>query len=496
MKRIFSQLMAVASALALWIGCSSPEPATDSSYAPEGVIVHLFEWRWDDVAQECEQFLGPNGYAAVQVSSPTENHVVEGRPWWERYQPVSYGFDTRSGDRAAFADMVSRCDTAGVDVIVDVVLNHMADADLVHEGDAEFTGRGTGGSTFGPWDYPGLYAFEDFHHCGLTDNNHIWDWDDRAQVTECELLGLSDLDTSSPKVRSTLATYLADLSSMGVAGFRLDAARHIKAEDIDAILDESDTEGYVVQEILTAGRVEPWLDDYLAIGNVTDFAWTEAIGQALRHRSWSDLEPGGWFWTSRQYVPSNKSLVFVDNHDRQRGHGGEAAINFKDGALYELAQVFTLAWPQGRKRVMSSYAFDDDFQGPPMDETEATLPVYEDQGVDCGNGNWVCEHRWPVIAGAVAFHNEVRDAGPVTDWWSDGEDVIAFGRGASGFVIINGSDAALDGYWPTSLAEGTYCNRLSEDVCESVTVDSEGVVHGRLSAMSALAIDTGSKHEG
>lgn len=30
-------------------------------------IVHLFEWRWDDIASECEEFLGPAGFKAVQV---------------------------------------------------------------------------------------------------------------------------------------------------------------------------------------------------------------------------------------------------------------------------------------------------------------------------------------------------------------------------------------------------------------------------------------------
>ena len=63
--------------------------------ADGGVIVHLFEWRWDDVARECEEFLGPNGYAAVQVSPPVENHVIGDRPWFERYQPVSYQLRAR-----------------------------------------------------------------------------------------------------------------------------------------------------------------------------------------------------------------------------------------------------------------------------------------------------------------------------------------------------------------------------------------------------------------
>lgn len=52
-------------------------------------IVHLFEWKWSDIAKECETFLAPNGYAGVQVSPPTENTIIGAdwptRPWWERY---------------------------------------------------------------------------------------------------------------------------------------------------------------------------------------------------------------------------------------------------------------------------------------------------------------------------------------------------------------------------------------------------------------------------
>lgn len=30
-------------------------------------IVHLFEWKWTDIAAECERFLGPAGYCGFQV---------------------------------------------------------------------------------------------------------------------------------------------------------------------------------------------------------------------------------------------------------------------------------------------------------------------------------------------------------------------------------------------------------------------------------------------
>ena len=34
-------------------------------------MVHLFEWKFKDIALECERFLGPLGYAAVQVRLKT-----------------------------------------------------------------------------------------------------------------------------------------------------------------------------------------------------------------------------------------------------------------------------------------------------------------------------------------------------------------------------------------------------------------------------------------
>jgi hypothetical protein len=39
-------------------------------------MVHLFEWKWRDIANECETFLGPNGFGGVQISPPTENTVI------------------------------------------------------------------------------------------------------------------------------------------------------------------------------------------------------------------------------------------------------------------------------------------------------------------------------------------------------------------------------------------------------------------------------------
>jgi len=47
-------------------------------------IIHLFEWKWSDIAAECERFLAPKGYAGVQVSPPNEHLLANNpyRPWF------------------------------------------------------------------------------------------------------------------------------------------------------------------------------------------------------------------------------------------------------------------------------------------------------------------------------------------------------------------------------------------------------------------------------
>ena len=76
-------------------------------------IVHLFEWSWDAIADECTKVLGPKGFCGVQVSPPNEH--IQGGSWWTRYQPVSYKLDSsRSGNRQQFINMVNTCNSVGV----------------------------------------------------------------------------------------------------------------------------------------------------------------------------------------------------------------------------------------------------------------------------------------------------------------------------------------------------------------------------------------------
>jgi alpha-amylase len=185
------------------------------------VIVHLFEWKYKDIAEECENFLAPNGFAGVQTSVPLENKIIPGRPWYERYQPVSYKFDTRSGNEAAFLDMSRRCNAVGVRIYPDIIINHMA----AGSGRGWEGGTGTGGSRANPdtLDFPAVpYGPNDFNQpqCGIDPC-----YCDKVNIRNCNLVGLTDLALGNQYVRDRVVEYMNKLVDMGVAGFRVDTVK-------------------------------------------------------------------------------------------------------------------------------------------------------------------------------------------------------------------------------------------------------------------------------
>lgn len=218
-------LISCAILIVLSITITSPVAAQFDPHFQQdrSVIIHLFEWKWEDIARECELFLGPLGVGGVQVSPPNENSVITQRPWWERYQPVSYRLETRSGNEDQFRQMVQRCNEAGVRVYVDAVINHMSAT----------RGTGTAGSISDPgsMNYPAVpYTSSDFHPpC------EIEDYDDPYQVRNCQLVGLPDLNHTLNWVQDRVEEYLNRLVDCGVAGFRVDAAKHMWPADLSEI---------------------------------------------------------------------------------------------------------------------------------------------------------------------------------------------------------------------------------------------------------------------
>merc|ERR1712123_91200 len=409
-------------------------------------IVHLFEWPWADIANECEEYLGPKGFCGIQVSPPNEH--IQGSQWWTRYQPVSYKLDSRSGSRSDFESMVKRCKAVGVNVFVDGVINHMSGLDGV--------GTGTAGSSYngGSQDYPGVpFSNTDFHQpiC------YIENYGDPTEVRNCYLVGLNDLAGGASYVQEKIAGYLQDCVDIGVVGFRIDASKHMWPDDIKGTIDRVGDlpEGgrpFFVHEVIDQGGEPIKVQEYFGVGRVTEFRYGIKAADCIRGNDFAGLSgiyDQGWGMADPEHA-----MVFIDNHDNQRGGGG-SLLTHTDPWNYKIGVSFMLAHDYGFKRVMSSYYFTDKDQGPP-----STSP-----NSDCG-GKWACEHRWASIGNMVQFTNAV--AGTGVENWVSGSDMVAFSRGNKGFYAMGN----VNGPFATGLPDGEYCDIISE--CQQMITISGG----------------------
>jgi alpha-amylase len=479
-----------------------PQDYRASGHAAAGnVFVHLFEWKWPDIARECENVLGPAGYKAVQVSPPQEHLVLPAAPWWQRYQPVSYSLGrSRSGTAAEFAEMVTRCKAAGVDIYVDAVINHMTAG----------AGTGSNGTAYTKYNYPNLYSQADFHATCEVNN-----YGSAANVQDCELLGLADLNTGAASVQQKIADYLVALARLGVAGFRIDAAKHIQPVELDAILDRVNQtlagEGrplpYWFAEVIDNGGEAVRREHYygLAYGtggaaDITEFRYRGVGDRFLGSGGQRLVDLKTFSVLAWNLMPSDKAVVFLENHDTQRNGG----VSYREPAAFRLANVWMLAQPYGYPSVMSSYAFDRTStpgrdMGPPS-AAGATNDVVCAANLEAATaiGTWVCEHRDPVILRMVGFRRAVAGT-DLNRWWDNGANAIAFSRGDKGFVAISRESVAVAATVPTGLPAGTYCDLLTGGkagaACAgtSVTVDAAGSVQLTLAANTAIAVHAGTK---
>lgn len=478
--------------------------------AADGVFVEAFEWTWTDLAKECAAYLGPKGFAAVLVSPPSEHSILTTYPWYERYQTVGYELDkSRSGTKDEFVAMVGACNAAGVDVYVDAVINHTT---------SQLNGVGSNGTAYTKYAYPNLYAAADFHQptCQIAPADYTTS---ALHVQTCELEELADLDTGADYVRTTLANYLISLVQMGVHGFRIDSAKHISSTDLDAIVTKvaAGTPSYPTPfyffEVEDPGGEVVVPSDYFGVGGgsgvaalVTEFLYAGVGDRFLNNAGLtvSNLKtfgPDTW-----NLIPSNRAVAFLDNHDTQRA----TAIFYQNEPYYDLATIFMLAWPYGYPSVFSGYAFDRSSTngqnaGPVSDGQGDTLPIYAagsaspscvapDQIATAPVGSWTCEHRVPSVAGMVGFRKATAAVQSTTDWWDDGSNAIAFGRGNLGFVVINREGTALSQAFSTELAQGAYCDvvagALESGACTGATiqVNASGSAQITVPANGAVAI--------
>jgi alpha-amylase len=163
------------------------------------------------------------GFTAIQISPVVEN-IKEDTGFGEAYHgywPINlYGINENFGNAGDLSHLSQELHDRGMYLMVDVVINNMAQAIDGSMPDQEI-------------DYANLNPFNDekYYH----DYCNITDYDNDKIAQDCWLsvtnVALPDLDTESQEVTDMIGTWITGLvANYSIDGLRIDAAKHVNNE--------------------------------------------------------------------------------------------------------------------------------------------------------------------------------------------------------------------------------------------------------------------------
>ena len=389
--------------------------------AQADVILHAFNWPYLTVEARAAQIQAA-GYRAVMVAPAYKS---EGSAWWARYQPQDYRvIHGPLGDTAAFKRMVTALKSRGVRVYADVLLNHMANeasqrSDLNYPG-SRVLGLYAGNTSY----YGGLRLFgtltsnflsaPDFgpQRC-ITDYNNVYEVQNYRLCGGSGDAGLPDL-VANDWVVVQQRSYLQALKTIGVQGFRIDAAKHMPATHLNRVLTADVKSGvHVFGEIITSGgagngEYDRFLAPYLRDTDhgAYDFPLFSQMRNAFSLTGSLNalVDPGAY----GQALPNQRAVTFTVTHDIPNNSG------FRYQILDPVDETLAYAYVMGRDG------------GSPL--------LYSDNN-ESGDNRWVNAWNRDDLKRMVGFHNA--HAGRDMQVLSSGNCHIVFRRGDLGIVGIN-----------------------------------------------------------
>ncbi len=478
----------------------SPANAETTFYpAPNKVVnestvgIQMFLYPWTSIASECTNVLGPSGIDEVQISPPQEH--IRGDQWWVHYQPVSYKLESRLGTRAEFSAMVQACNKAGVMIIADAVINHMANSG----------GTGWAGSDFSKYEYPGLYGEDDFHGTMSMDeprycDTNIENYDSLWETTSCMLGGLPDLATEKESVRNKIAAYLNDMISLGVAGFRVDAAKHMGVADFKAVVDKLNPvhgrQPIIMSEVIGGGGSNA---PFVEFGYAWAWSMPDLLASSLAQQGLRISQTEDW---NVSFNGSAKTITMVSNHDTE--HHGPTSLAYWEGKKYQLAHIFMLATKFGIPQIYTGYSFRDGQYGPTTDpDSGKVMPAKcpSTQTVPSmitKDGVYTCVQRWKAIQGMIAWRDAAGTSKQTRSYYTKYAvgKIAQFNRGTN-FIAMNPTTTSQKATVKTWMAPGSYCDLISggkapkktKSTCigTKIVVNKLGQAVMTVPAMSAIA---------
>ena len=172
-------------------------------------ILSLFDCNLESIVKFLPE-IKHQGFDAVQISPLQNTKDDSSKEWWMLYQPINFVIGNRIGDRYSLKYLCEEAKKYGITIIADAVVNHLAST------------NNTGSLDPHPWCDRDIIENPD----SFKVKRNIDNWDDRYQVTHY-CMNLPGLNPNSRLVQRKVINMLNDYISLGIRGFRFDAAKSI-----------------------------------------------------------------------------------------------------------------------------------------------------------------------------------------------------------------------------------------------------------------------------
>lgn len=409
----------------------------------DGAILHAFDWSFNAIKNELYN-IAAAGFKSVQVSpiQKTKNSSTDPSKWWLLYQPTNQSIgNDQLGDEEDFKLLCTEADKYNISIIVDVVMNHMANNGTPNQLDSSVD--------------PSFQNSNYYHNLGQCSN-----WNNRHDITQLGI-GMPDLNTQNSEVQNKAITFLNKCIDDGADGFRFDAAKHIETNiGLDAnqswsgnywtnVLGNLHNKSnlFIYGEILQDGTVDN-ISSYETFMDVSASSLGYDIRNAITSNNLSSIG------TTFDGVDSGKAIDFIETHD-----------NYEDGTSKNLTNIqLKMGWAIAAGRANATPLF---FDRPVSSIGNEGDPLWKD----------------PDIVAINYFHNNmVRQTEYLR--WTNNNQTMLIDRGTLGTLIINDSSNSYINCH-TNLGNGIYTNHGTAS-CTLKVLD--GIIYGTIPANSVIIL--------
>ncbi len=430
----------------------------------DGQILQAWNWSYSGIKNNMKK-IAEQGFSAVQTSpiqtikESTQGKSMQGHNW-VYYQPINFKIDTNSrnalGTKSDFKEMCDEAHKYGVNVIVDVILNHMANK---------------GNNTLSDSIPSDIRNDENCWHSVTVNTKN---WQSRYDITHHCMNGLPDLNTGNSKIQNYEIAFMKECIDCGADGFRFDGAKHIEVPDdyenassnfwnrvINTITTYAKgTRGitpYYYGEILSStGGGQHIVNQYNNYMSITSDEVSKAIRIGVNSGDAKSAKRTDFSYSDGSAPPPKYAVLWNESHDTYKSNVTRGLSN------KTMKKTWAIVGTRGEAQAMY-FARPSDFSDP---IGLASVTAWGDKEVAAVNhfkNYFVGQSEYLSASGSIVYNE----------------------RGKSGVVLVNvGGDSASVSVKANKMSSGTY----KDEITGNTFTVSGGMIKGKIGSTGVAVV--------